>query len=171
MPTSEARVQTQRAGRYLTQLCRHATAISGRAGQHAHEHVGPAHEHPRMRNVDWSDTDATLNFDQGRCTLHAEPDALDLRAEADDAASLRRIEGLIAADLERFGTREHLTVTWHNGNNDGHDDDGHDAHDRVDTAAVVHTEPASRAQSDHRAVAQHSLTATAPATSPAALPS
>ena len=112
MPTSEAHVPTQQAARYLTQLCRHADAVGGHAGRHLHDHAGPAHEHPRMRHVERSDTAATLDFDQGRCTMHAGPDALVLRAEADDAESLRRIEDLIAADLERFGTREHLTVTW-----------------------------------------------------------
>lgn len=121
MPISQARVQTQHAGRYLTQLCRHAQAVSGHPGQNLHHHLGPDSAHPRMRHVEQSDTDATLDFDQGRCTMRVEPDALALRAEADDAASLRRIEDLITADIERFGTREHLTVTWRPGNND-HDD-------------------------------------------------
>jgi hypothetical protein len=114
MPTSEARVPTQNADRYLTQLCRHATAMSGDAGRRMHDHAGPGHAHPRIRYVEQSETGATLNFDQGRCTLHAEQDALVLRTEAGDAVGLRRIEALIAADLERFGGREHVTVTWSN---------------------------------------------------------
>jgi hypothetical protein len=112
MPTSEAHVPTQHAARYLAQLCRHAEAVGGHAGRRLHDHAGPARDHPRMRHVERSDTAATLDFDQGRCTMRAEPDALVLRAEAGDAERLRRIEDLIAADLERFGTREHLTVTW-----------------------------------------------------------
>jgi hypothetical protein len=42
----------------------------------------------------------------------AGPDALTPRAGATDEESLRRIQDLITADLERFGTREHLTVEW-----------------------------------------------------------
>jgi len=118
MPTSEARVPTQHAGRYLAQLCRHADAVGGHAGQRLHDHVGPAYTHLRIQHVEQSETDAILDFDQGRCTGRAEPDALVLRAEAGDAASLRRIEGLIAADLKRFGHREHLTVSWRNGDDD-----------------------------------------------------
>jgi cation diffusion facilitator family transporter len=132
MPTSEARVQTQHAGRYLAQLCRHANAVSGRAGQRMHSHAEPAHAHPRMRHVEWSDTAATLDFDQGQCTVRAEPDALALRVEADDADSLRRIEDLIAADLERFGTREHLTITWHSdGDEDSHTHEDDHTHDHT----------------------------------------
>jgi hypothetical protein len=37
-----------------------------------------------------------------------------LRIDADDAATLRQLERLIAVDIERFGNREQLTVTWHN---------------------------------------------------------
>jgi hypothetical protein len=123
MPTSEAYVLTQHASRYLTQLCRHADAVSRRPGQRLHDHLGPAGEHPRIRHVERSDTNATLDFDQGRCTVHAEPDALTLRIAADDMDRLRRIEDLIAADLQRFGTREHLTVTWRNGDTSDHSSD------------------------------------------------
>ena len=37
---------------------------------------------PAIRHAQWSDTDATLALDRGRCTLHAEPGALTLRTEA-----------------------------------------------------------------------------------------
>jgi hypothetical protein len=37
---------------------------------------------------------------------------LTLRAEADDPASLARIQELIAGRLEKFGRRERLIVTW-----------------------------------------------------------
>jgi hypothetical protein len=37
---------------------------------------------------------------------------LTLRAEAADQDSLTRIQDLIAGRLEKFGRREHLTVTW-----------------------------------------------------------
>jgi hypothetical protein len=35
-----------------------------------------------------------------------------LRADAEDAAGLQRIQDLISGDLERWGKRENLKVTW-----------------------------------------------------------
>jgi hypothetical protein len=110
MPNSEARIPTGRAERYLTQLGRHAEAIGHRAGHAGHDTAEPGR--PRLRAVDRSESAAVLRFDQGRCTVEAAPDALVVRVETDDAASRRRIEQLIAADLERFGHRDGLAVTW-----------------------------------------------------------
>lgn len=124
MPSSEAQIRTPDAGRYLAQLCRHAEAISRRPGQRLHDHLGSAPGHPRIQHVERSDTDATLEFDQGRCIGHADADALTLRIEANDAASLQRIKKIIGADIERFSGRQRLTITWRNGNNgDEHDHD------------------------------------------------
>ena len=119
MSPSLARVRTPKARRYLEQLCRHADAISSRMGGHRHDHPGRTDNHPRLVRVNRSDTDATLDFDRGRCRLQAETDALVLRIDADDAATLRQLERLIAVDIERFGNREQLTVTWHNDDDDG----------------------------------------------------
>ena len=134
MPTSEAQIRTPHSGKYLAQLCRHAEAISHRPGQRLHDHVGPDHAHPRIQHVERSDTDATLTFDQGRCIVRADADALTLRVEADDVASRQRIEKLIGADVERFGSRQHLTVAWRNCNDeDNHDHDhSHDDHSHDD---------------------------------------
>ncbi len=66
-----------------------------------------------------SDTDATLDFDRGRCVVEAGPDVLVLRIEADDAVSLQQLESLIAADIERFANREQLTVVWRNDGDTG----------------------------------------------------
>jgi hypothetical protein len=52
----------------------------------------------------------TLNW--GRWTLHAGPGTLTIRAEADTAASLRRIQDLLSTRLEKLGRRENLTLTW-----------------------------------------------------------
>jgi hypothetical protein len=67
---------------------------------------------PAIRHAQWSGTDATLALDRGRCTLHAEPGLLTLRAEADSQDTLTQIQDLIAGRLQKFGRREHLTVTW-----------------------------------------------------------
>jgi hypothetical protein len=47
--------------------------------------------------------------------MRASPGLLALRAEATDEESLRRIQGLLAARLQKLGWREGLTVTWRPG--------------------------------------------------------
>jgi hypothetical protein len=65
-----------------------------------------------VQHVEWSDTDGTLVFSWARCTMQAGPDTLTVRAEAASEENLNRIQELIARNLERFGRRDHLTVTW-----------------------------------------------------------
>jgi hypothetical protein len=62
--------------------------------------------------VEWSDDRGLIDFGWGRCTLRALPGVLQLRAEAPDEDSLRRIEHRVADRLDRIGRRDHLTVTW-----------------------------------------------------------
>jgi hypothetical protein len=110
MPSAEATIATDKAGRYLTQLCQHASQATHRL---ARLHLGRGQDRPEVRNVASTDTDGTLQLSWGTCTLHAEPGTLTVRADADDADDLQRLQDLVARDLERFGHREHLTVTWH----------------------------------------------------------
>ena len=112
MPTSHAAVHTTKADRYLAQLCRHAHAVSGRPGKRLREHLEPGGVQPRIERIESSETHATLQFDLGRCIVHAGSAALTLRVEANDTAALRRIEQLVAADIERFGRRDQVTVLW-----------------------------------------------------------
>jgi hypothetical protein len=99
MLIAEANVETERASRYLVQLC-----------QHLHK-VGRAH--PQMQaHVEWSDDRGVISFDWGRCTLRALPGVLTLRAEAPDEQSLQRLEQRVADRLEQVGRRDHLRVTW-----------------------------------------------------------
>lgn len=99
MLIAEARVETERSSRYLVQLCRHVNKA--------------AQAHPQMQaHVEWSDDRGVISFGWGRCTLHADPGVLMLRAEAPDEESLQRIEHRMADRLERFGRRDRLTVTW-----------------------------------------------------------
>ena len=44
--------------------------------------------------------------------MRASPGLLAVRAEAADEQSLRRIQDLLTARLQKFGRREQLTVTW-----------------------------------------------------------
>ena len=48
----------------------------------------------------------------GTTTLTVEPDALVLRADADDAESLDRVKDVTGRHLERFGEKDGLVVTW-----------------------------------------------------------
>jgi hypothetical protein len=116
MPASQARVATGRAGRYLTQLCQHTGQLS-KLGHHAlsRRHGnddgdgGPA---PLPRHTDMSGADGVIDFDGGRCTLHATGEGLELNAEAGDQQQLDRIQEAITGRLERIGRRDSLTVIW-----------------------------------------------------------
>ena len=93
MVTSEARVRTDSADRYAKQLCKHA------------DHMGARSK--------WNPPDGTVEFPQGG-TLHltATPEELILRAVADTPGDLARVQAVIASDLQRFGHRNDLRVTW-----------------------------------------------------------
>ncbi len=102
---STAIVETERPVRYLAQLARHATAMSGGHGPHAALEVG----------VEQSDERAVLRFVHlGQCVIEAGERTLSLRVEAAEESALRRIQDIVAADLTRFGRRDHVTVTWEN---------------------------------------------------------
>lgn len=127
MLTSEARIPTTRASRYLAQLCKH-TGQLGQLGQLGHrmrhrpqghgdgdghrDGHGAASGPPNVQRAEWSDTEGTIDFGQGRCSLRATADALVLRVEADDPRQLQRIQAGIARRLERIGRRDELVVMW-----------------------------------------------------------
>ena len=113
MPTAEARVETERASRYLDQLCRHARQM----GRHPHYRPrahgdGDTHRPPEVHHVEWSDTGGTVRLSLGQWTLQATPNALVLHVEAANEEDLQRMRDLIAARVEKIGRRDHLTVTW-----------------------------------------------------------
>jgi hypothetical protein len=71
MLIAEARVETERASRYLLQFCQHVN----KAGQ----------PRPQLRAyAEWSDDRGVISFGWGRCTLRALPGVLTLRTEAPD---------------------------------------------------------------------------------------
>jgi hypothetical protein len=123
MLTAEARVETDRAGRYLTQICQHLSNRgrhlgTGKGLRLRHRPGGHQGGHPRpvtagQVQVEWTETEGTVRFPGGHCTMRASGDALLLRAEAADSAALEFIENLIGSHLERFSRREPLTVTWY----------------------------------------------------------
>ena len=109
MPTAQARIPTNRATRYLAQLCQHTGRMRGRRLDHR---LAEGHAPPPVRRVECTDTNGTIDFASGTCTLHATADALTLRIEAADEEGLRRLQDLLAARLESIGRRDRLAVTW-----------------------------------------------------------
>ena len=93
MPTSQARVPTAEASRYLKQLCRHWS-----------------HKFP----VETTDAHGTVPFGDDRiCTFEAESDALLMRVVTPDPAALTRLENVVADHLLRFAFRENLgEIRW-----------------------------------------------------------
>jgi Uncharacterized protein conserved in bacteria (DUF2218) len=78
---AEARIETDRASRYLVQFCHHASEMSrhprmdGPGAQHQpHGQAGDQHQ-PQLGKVEWSDSTGTMSLSWGRCTLSAGPDA------------------------------------------------------------------------------------------------
>ena len=111
MLTAEAHVQTDHASRYLAQLCRHAQQVH-RVRHWPRAHGGDDRQPPKVERVEWSDTRGTVDFGWGQCTMEASAGTLTLRAEAADPENLQRVQDIVARDIERFGKRDHLTVTW-----------------------------------------------------------
>jgi hypothetical protein len=106
VPTATARVPTDRADRYLAQLCQHL----GQIGSHPrHGHGGAS---PQVRRVDRSDGHGTIEFAAGTCMLHASADELTIELTAVDAQTLEQLQRLLSARLETIGRRDNFTVTW-----------------------------------------------------------
>ena len=111
MPTAEARIPTDRPGRYLVQLCKHFA----NKGRHL-THLPRTHTLPELRpnqiQAEWTDSDGTLRLPWGQCTLQAVPGALRVCAEADDRENLERLQDLVDTHIARFSRRDALRVEW-----------------------------------------------------------
>jgi hypothetical protein len=93
MLIAEARVVTERSGRYLVQLCQHLNKAAQR--------------NPQLRaRVEWSADRGQISFGWGRCTLRADPGVLTLRAEAADEGHLHQVQQRIAHRLEQIGREQ-----------------------------------------------------------------
>jgi hypothetical protein len=117
MLTAEADIRTEHAARYLARLCGHAGKMgtAGRRLGHRRPSHAPGDVAPEVRHVECSGTEGTVRLNWGQWTMRALPGLLAVRAEAADQESLRRIQDLLTARLEKFGQREHLTVDWQDG--------------------------------------------------------
>jgi hypothetical protein len=125
MLTSDARVETGHASKYLLQLCRHITHRRGHLTTHRIRHMIMARQDMDSENtaevaalaakteVEWTTSRGLIKFGWGAsCEILAENDALILHAEAEDAAGLNRAMQVLARNLERFGHRDGLHLTW-----------------------------------------------------------
>ncbi|WP_369245002.1 DUF2218 domain-containing protein [Streptomyces sp. R41] len=113
MPIAEARVETDRASRYLAQLAQHAQQMGRHANYRPRAHTsGNSHTPPEVQHAEWTDTHGIVRLSLGQWTMQAAADTLMLRAEADNEEDLQRIQELLALRLEKIGRRDHLTVTW-----------------------------------------------------------
>jgi hypothetical protein len=106
VPTAQTRIPTDRAGRYLVQLCQHLNQISG------HARHGAGGGPPPIRRVEWSDSHGVIEFASGQCTLDATGDALTIDLAAADTDELREMQQTLAARLKTIGRRDNLVVTW-----------------------------------------------------------
>jgi hypothetical protein len=111
MPTAEATVRTEHPGRYLTQLCQHASKLGGHLRHRPGGHSGDASP-PEIHHAQWTSTDGIVTLNWGQWTMHAAAGTLTLRAQADSQENLRRIQDLITTRLEKIGRRDGLTVNW-----------------------------------------------------------
>lgn len=93
MRVSETRVPTASASRYLQQLCKHWS----------HRFA-----------VEFTPEQGRIPFAEDRvCRLEAAPDHLLMRIEANDDATLARLEGVVVDHLKRFAFREDLgEISW-----------------------------------------------------------
>ena len=110
MPSAEARIPTDRAARYLDQLCSHLGAMGHVRRVPAGGHGGAGM--PRVENIERNGNRAVIRFNEGSWTLQAHEDALVLRVEAEEAATLERLKEAIAARIAKIGRRDGLAVTW-----------------------------------------------------------
>jgi hypothetical protein len=106
VPSAQTRIPTDRAGRYLVQLCQHLNQISG------HARHGDASGPPPIRHVEWSDSHGVIEFAFGQCTLDATGDTLTVNLAAGDSNDLRKMQQTLTARLKTIGRRDNLVVTW-----------------------------------------------------------
>ncbi|WP_072396813.1 DUF2218 domain-containing protein [Hyphomicrobium sp. CS1GBMeth3] len=94
MHVAEAQVKSEKASRYLVQLCKHF-----------------AHKVP----TDYDASTGRVDFQPGLCIMHAVGDQLSLRCEADSEPALHRVKDVVEIHLVRFARGEEIAVTWTDG--------------------------------------------------------
>jgi uncharacterized protein len=88
---SRAEVATAKPVAYMRQLCKHFG---------------------HKVDASFGEDDGYIQFDFGRCELHASDGTLVLEVSAPDEESHERMERVVGSHLERFGRRDELSVSW-----------------------------------------------------------
>lgn len=88
---NSATVATEKASKYLVQLCKHF-----------------AHK----VDVDYNETDGTVQFPPGICTMKADDGVLSMHCRSDSLRGVLMMQGILDNHLERFAWREKLTIDW-----------------------------------------------------------
>jgi hypothetical protein len=113
MPTAEARITTDRAERYLDQLCSHLGQMQHMRHLPRGGHGALGAPRPQVEHVERTPGRAAIRFAEGSWTLSVAAGALLLRVEADDPAALELLKDAIAARIIKIGRRDDLSVAWH----------------------------------------------------------
>ncbi|GED23122.1 DUF2218 domain-containing protein [Halomonas sabkhae] len=93
MPISRAVVLTESGDQLINRLCKHW-----------------AHK----LEVEQSEAQGRIQFENGSCLLQAEEDKLHVAVEALDEEGLDQLEGVVANHLERMAGKESLDIIWEN---------------------------------------------------------
>jgi uncharacterized protein len=88
---STAAVATDKPVAYMRQLCKHFG---------------------HKVDASFGEDSGYIQFEFGRCELHASNGTLTLAVSAPDQESHERMERVVGSHLERFGRRDELSVTW-----------------------------------------------------------
>ncbi|UUX49020.1 DUF2218 domain-containing protein [Nisaea acidiphila] len=91
MHTSSATIPTEKAGRYLVQLCKHF-----------------AHKIP----ASWAEDKGHADFGFGTCEMKAEDGVLHLQCRSPELEGLGRVKYVVEDHVVRFGWKEELSVDW-----------------------------------------------------------
>jgi hypothetical protein len=91
MYAAEARVSSDKASRYLVQLCKHF-----------------AHKIP----AEYDETRGRVDFQPGLCLLTATENELVVTCEAGTVPELNRVKGIVEDHIVRFGWRETVAIEW-----------------------------------------------------------
>ncbi|UEM06249.1 DUF2218 domain-containing protein [Skermanella rosea] len=94
MFTSVSHVATDKAERFMTQLCKHF-----------------AHKIPASSE----NGSGRIQFEAGTCLLESGPEFLTLRVEAGSDDQRTIVEDVVKSHLERFMWKEPAEITWNRG--------------------------------------------------------
>ena len=91
MPTAQASVAIPTPARYMARLCNHFA------------HRVTVHREPES---------ARIEFPNAVGTLQAAADRLEIRLEANDAATLKRLQEVVSRHLKQVASAETFEISW-----------------------------------------------------------